>query len=137
MAYIHMYQGTVTKNGVDGTEVSEGTGSAPISVTLNATTNEVSGNIKLGLRCDAGFRTVGNTTVTPTGTTASSWSLALDAGAGTAPSTFGAYGASITVSTVIVATNTIIWARARAISSETPQNDVSVDLVVSATIEAV
>jgi hypothetical protein len=135
MAYIHMYQGTVTKGGTDGTLVSENTNSAPIVTALNASNNEVSADIKLALRCDSGYQTYGNTTVTPTGTSASSWCLANDAGAGTAPSTYGGYGSALTITSVIGATNTIIWAKAKSVSSETPANDVSVKLQISATIE--
>lgn len=49
-AYMGIYHGTVTAGGQDGTRVSEDPDdNAPISVTLNASTNEVSGNIKLAI----------------------------------------------------------------------------------------
>lgn len=135
MAYIHVYQGNPTAGGTNGTQVSEGTGTAPVSVSLNASNNEESAPIKLALRCDAGYQTNGNITITPVGTTASKWALAPD-NAGSA-GTFGAYGASLTVSSVVGAANVIFWAKAKATSDETPQNDVSVDFQVQATIEAV
>jgi len=136
MAYIHVYQGaSITSGGTEGTLVSEGTGLSPISVTLNATNNEVSSPIKLALRCETGYQTVGNTVITPTGTTASKWQLAPD-NAGSA-GTFGAYGDPLTISSVIGATNTLFWAKAKSTSDETPINDSSVDLEVTATIEAV
>ena len=68
MAYIHVYM-TPTAGGTDGIQVSEGTGLQPISVTLNATNNEESTPIKLALRCDSGFQTNGNITVSVVGTT--------------------------------------------------------------------
>jgi len=47
------------------------------------------------------------------------------------------YNNSLTVSTIVGTTNYIFWAVAKATSDETPQNDTSVDISVSATIEAV
>lgn len=136
MAYIHMYMGSPTAGGTNGTQVSEGTGTTPITTgNLNASTNEEGAAIKLALRCDTGYNTYGNTTVTPTGTSASKWALAND-NSGSA-GTFGAYGAALTISSIINTTNTIFWAKAKATSDETPSNDTTVDLVVNTTIQAV
>ena len=77
MAYIHVYT-TPTAGGTDGTQVSEGTGLQPISVTLNATNNEESTPIKLALRCDSDFQTNGNITISVVGTTLTKWALAPD-----------------------------------------------------------
>ena len=134
MAYIHVYM-TPTAGGTDGTQVSEGTGLQPISVTLNATNNEESTPIKLALRCDSGFQTNGNITISLVGTTQAKWALAPD-NAGAA-GTFGAYGADLVISSVVGATNVLFWAKAKATSDEAPQNDTSVDIQVTATIEAV
>ena len=101
MAYIHVYT-TPTAGGTDGTQVSEGTGLQPISVTLNATNNEESTPIKLPLRCDSGFQTNGNITISVVGTTLAKWALAPD-NAGAAV-TFGAYGADLVIATVVGAT---------------------------------
>ena len=137
MADIHLYKGTVTAGGTDGTLVSEeGAQTSPIEIgPLNATNNEVSTDQKLAIRCDTGFVTSGDTTITPTGTTAAKWALAPD-DAGSA-GTYGSYGAVLTVSSAIDATNTIFWAKAKATSDESPVNDVSVSLRVSAIIAAV
>jgi hypothetical protein len=133
---IHMYKGTITSGGTDGTLISEGDGSNPITVgPLNATINEESAPIKLALRCDTGFTTVGNVVITPQGTNMDKWALALD-NAGAA-GTFGAYGASLTITDTISTTNKIFWARAKAVSTEDPVNDTTVDLTVQATIAAV
>ena len=132
MAYIHVYQGaTITSGGTEGTLVSEGTGLSPISITLNATNNQISDPIKLALRCETGYQTTGNCVITPTGTTATKWALSLDG------VTFGAYGDPLTITSVIGATNTIFYSKAKSTSDETPINDTSVDLEVTATIEAV
>jgi hypothetical protein len=135
MAYIHVYQGAVTSGGTNGTQVSEGTGSAPIVVgPLKASLNEESSPIKLAIRCENGYETVGNTTITPTGTSASKWALAPD-NAGS-PGSFGSYGAALTISSTIGATNTLFWAKAKATSGEAVGSDTSVDLVVAATVTA-
>jgi hypothetical protein len=132
--YIHMYT-SPTAGGTDGVQVSEGTGAAPVTTAfLNASANEVGTPIKLALRCDAGYQTNGNTTITPTGTFAAKWNLAPD-NAGSAGA-FGADGAVLTITSTIGATNVIFWARAKATNDENPINDSSVDLVVSAMIQA-
>lgn len=131
MSLIGIYFGTVTAAGTDGTRASEGTGATPITIgPLDTATNEESDPVKLAIRCDSGYAATG-TTVTPTGTSASKWALAPD-DEGSA-GTFGAYGAALSVGAVGDA-NTIIWAKAKAASAETPSNDTSVDLVIAATI---
>jgi len=143
MSYIHVYKNNPTANDTDGTLVSEGDSSSFIICTLNATSNEVSSPIKLALRCDGanapsapnGYQTTGNTVITPTGDTSTKWALALDS-SGSA-GTFGAYGAALTITSVIGQTNVLFWAKAKATSDETPTNDQGTDLVVVATIAAV
>lgn len=125
MAYVHLYRGNPTAGATDGSQVSEGTESNPITTpALNLTTNEESAAIKLGIRCDAGYNTSGNTTITPMGTTANKWALSPDG------ITWGAYGAVLTIATVIGTVNTIFYAKAKAVSTESPVNDVSVDLQI-------
>jgi hypothetical protein len=133
VAYIHVYTGTVTAGGTNGTAVSEGTGAAPITTAvLSASSNEVGSWIKCAVRCDTGYKTSGTTTITPTGTTAAKWDLAPD-NAGSAGTAVG-YGNALSIATEIGATNTLFWTRAKATSDEAPVNDTSVDLVVAATI---
>lgn len=131
MAYIHLYKDNPTAGGTNGTLVSEGDGSSPVTVTLNATNNEESSAITLALRCESGYQTVGNTTITPTGTTASKWALSSNG------TTWSDYGSALIISTTIGATNTLIYAKAKASSDETPMNDTSVDFQIQATIGAV
>ena len=131
MSLIGIYFGTVTAGGTDGTRASEGTGATPITIgPLDTATNEESSAVKLAIRCDSGYAATG-ATITPTGTTATKWALAPD-DAGSA-GTFGAYGAALSVGAVSDA-NTLVWAKAKAASAESPSNDVSVDLVIAATI---
>lgn len=132
---IHMYKGSVTSGSTDGTQISEGDESNPLTIgPLNATNNEESSPVKVALRCDSGYATSGNTVITPQGTTATKWALAPD-NAGAA-GTFGAYGAALTISDVINSTNKIFWVKAKSTNDETPVNDVSVDLNVQTVIVA-
>lgn len=127
-----MYMGNPTVGGTNGTMVSEGNGSNPVTVgPLNASTNEVSASQKLALRCESGYETVGDTTITPTGTTAAKWALSSNG------SSWTGYGAPLTVTSKIGATNIIFYARARATSDESAVNDASVDLKVDAVLAAV
>lgn len=128
--YIHMYMGNPTSGSTNGTLVSEDTELSPISVTLNATDNQVSSAITLALRCESGYKTTGNTVITPTGDTAEKWALSADG------TDWEDYGDPLTISASIGATNTLFYAKAKATSDETPANDTSTDLVVTATIEA-
>ena len=132
MANFHIYKNNPTAGGTNGTLVSEGTGSSPITVgPLNATNNEESAAITLAIRCESGYATTGNTVITPVGTTAAKWALSANGSA------WGEYGAALTISSAIGATNTLFYAKAKATSDESPANDTSVDLQVQATVAAV
>ena len=127
-----------TLGGVDGTEISQETELAPITtVPINSSYAEETGDIKLGLRVTSGYSTQGNTVITPTGTSSTNWALALDDGTGNAPGVYGAYGDALTITDEIGSTNYIIWVKANTTLGEDPKNDTSVDLNVSAVIQAV
>lgn len=135
MSLIKIYKDSPTSGQTDGTLVSSGTGLNPISTgVLRADLNEVSTDIKLAVRCDAGYETSGNTTISLTGTTSSKWALAPD-NSGSA-GTWGAYGDSLTISAKVGATNTIFWARAKATDDELPVKDTSVKVKVEAVVTA-
>ena len=79
MAYINVYNNNPTTGGTDGNAVSQnGAQTNPVSVTLDASISQ-SDTVKLALRCDSGYQTVGNTTIAASGTTASSrhWATCL------------------------------------------------------------
>lgn len=111
-----------------------------ISVELNNNGGQESAPIKLALRCETGFKTFGDTTVIPLDTVADGqdetvkWALAPDNSG--APGAWGAYGAALVISTVIAATNTIMWAKAKCLNAETQKDDVSIDIKVDTNIEA-
>ena len=136
MALIGIYFGELTAGAADGTKASEGTGAAPITIgPLDTASNQESSPLKLALRCDSGYTAASGATIAISGTTAAKWALAPDADG--SAGTFGAYGASLVISSAIVATNTLFWAKAKAESTESPLSDTSVDLVVTATISPV
>ena len=129
---INVYKNIPTAGCVDGSLVSEGTGLNPITTnSLNTTNNEESTTIVLALRCDTGYNTSGDTTITPTGVTADKWSLSLDG------VTWGAYGAVLTITSVIGVVNTLFYAKAKATAGENPVNDMTVDLQVAGNLVAV
>ena len=130
--YLHVYKNNPTAGGTDGSLVSEGTGLNPITTNaLNATMNEESAVIKLALRCEAGYTTSGDITITPMGTTSSKWALSADG------TTWGAYGAVLTITTVIGVVNTIIYCKAKAVSGESVVNDSTVTLQLVGNVVAV
>ena len=125
---LHIYTNNPTAGKTDGTEASSGTGLTPISVTLDASKAE-SKAVKCAVRCDTGYYIEGNCTITKIGTNAAKWKVAeddsyADAAAALANAT---WLDSISLANV-VDVNTIFWVKAMSDSSETPQNDTSVDL---------
>jgi hypothetical protein len=127
--YMHLYMNNPTAGGTDGTDITEGSTLSPLKVVLNAIKNEESAAIKLGIRCESGYKTDAVTTITPTGTSSAMWALAQD-NAGAA-GTFGAYGAALTLASGIDTTNTIFWIKAKSVDTEDPINDTSVSLAVA------
>ena len=135
---IKIYDGSPTAGDTDGTLVSSGDGSNPIaSGPLKANENEVSSAIKLAVRCDDGYQTIEEdskhaalTIVDSTST--DKWKLALTSdGLSTAT-----WGAGLDITTLIDDTNTIFYAQARAVDTEDPVEDTTVDIKVEATIGA-
>lgn len=87
--YHHIYMNNPTAGNQDGTMISEdGAMTAPLSITLDAASNE-SKIVKLAIRCDAGYETIGETVIAPyynkgdgtyepTGGNVEKWKLAAD-----------------------------------------------------------
>ena len=124
--YINIYAGNPTSGGTDGTQVStDGANTSPITVTLDASKSE-SAKVKCAIRCEAGYKVVGDVTIAPAGTSAVKWSVAYDstATAATAPAD-SKFGASATIPGV-EATNVIFWVKATSSTDEDPSNDTTV-----------
>lgn len=129
MALINLYKGNPTAGGTDGTAVSmAGNFSSPISFTLDASQNE-SAVEKLAVRCNAGYKTTGVTTISDNNDTADRLKLSLTEN--------GTWADTLTINSSIGAANVIFYAKATSSSSELPQLDRGASLKVTAVIEAV
>lgn len=132
---IKCYKDNPTAGQTNGVLVSSGTGLSPITTgVLRADLNEVSANIKLAVRCDSGYETSGNTTISLVGNTANKWALAPDSSGN--PGTWKNYGESLVITSKVGATNTIFWARAKATDDELPIKDTTVSVKAEAVITA-
>ena len=125
---LHIYFGNVTAGMRDGTEASSGTELSPISVTLDASQSEAKA-VKCAVRCDTGYYIEGNTTITKIGTNTAKWKVAEDNSYTDAADALAnaTWLDSITLANVD-SYNVIFWVKATSDSTESPQNDTSVDL---------
>ena len=129
---IHLYKNNPTAGGTDGSMVSEGTNGNPIIIgPLDASKNEESAPLTLGIRCDSGYATAANTVITLIGETANMWALSLDG------VTWQSYGTALTITGVINATNTLFYCKAKTVGTENPLNDIGVKLKVDTMLSAV
>lgn len=134
---IGIYFGSVTGGGRDGTRASEGTEATPIATkALNTTLNEETGPVLLAIRTNLGYIAQGGVTITPVGNGYDAWQLApaIISDGIASPGTFGEWGAGLSISADVDDINTLFYYNARAVSSELPLNDTSVDLDIAATI---
>lgn len=104
--YLNLYQGSPTAGGTDGTLVSEDdVMTSPVSFTLDASAEE-SGTEAVALRCANGYETIGNTTVTASGTNAAMWSFCATQS--------GTYTTAYTIAAAIDNTNTVFYVKAES-----------------------
>ena len=121
--YIHMKQGT--------TQISEdGSGSTPFSVgPVDAATSTPCGAEAMLLYCDAGYKAAAGAVLSFVGANKDRWQLSMD---GTAwPAT---WGGDLTITAAIPTAGLTVYARAKALSTEAPSVDTSVDMKIVATI---
>lgn len=127
-AFINIYTGNPTENGTDGTIIStDGTQTAPLVVTLDASKNEVK-KTKLAIRCESGYQTTGNTVIQDNGDTNDRWKFSLTKN--------GTFADSITIGGGIDTGNSIFYAQTSSSSLESPMRDTTVSIQVNTTIEA-
>ena len=134
MAHLHLYMNNPTAGGVDGTEISSGTETLPLSFTLDASKAETKA-AKVAVRCDSGYKVDGDTSIYFEGTNAAKWRVAADdtyADADTAL-TYATWASTLTIANVD-ATNKIFWVKATSETTENPQNDRTVDLIAEGLI---
>ena len=127
--HLHLYMNNPTEGGIDGTEISSGDETLPLSMTLDASKAE-SKAMKCAVRCDSGYMINGDTDIYFEGTNASKWKVAADnsyADADTAL-TMAQWENTLSIAG-ISATNKTFWVKASSLSSEDPQNDRSVDII--------
>lgn len=142
--YINVYMNNPTAGQTNGTQVSlDGAQTTPISVTLDAGVAEHK-IVKLAVRCETGYTTTGNTTITAHDinpddaiNNTSKWTFAADNNYANAEAAEAAtFSSSLTIGTPIGTTNTVFWAKATSDTTEAPGRDTTVALQVSATITA-
>lgn len=129
MAHIHLYMNNPTANGTDGTEISNGTETLPLTLTLDASKEEAKG-AKCAIRCDSGYSISGGASIYGSGTNSAKWQFAVDANYSSAADaiTFGTWQDTI-IANNVGASNVIFWAKASSTSLESPSNDRSVDII--------
>lgn len=113
-----------TAGGTDGTAISTGDYTAPLSFTLDAAQSETK-TATLAIRTGAGYQTSGNTVISDSNDTADKWKLSLDG---------VTWSDTIVFSDTITATNTTFYVKASSDSSESPQTDRSAKLNVQAIV---
>ena len=126
-AYLNLYMGDPTEGDTDGTAVSTGDNSTPLTFTLDASENEVASDT-VALRCETGYQTVTDTTITMVSDTSNHWALSLDG---------VNWSSSVTITDTIVNSNVTFFVRASAVSTENPSNDTSVKINIQTKIAAV
>jgi hypothetical protein len=126
-AWLNLYKGNPSSGGTDGTAISTGDNTAPITFTLDASINEIQSDT-LAVRCEQGYCTSTDTTISVASDTGNHWSLSLD---GTNWST------SITIANTISTVNSNFYVKAGATSSEYPSNDTNTKIRVQTKIAAV
>ncbi len=131
--YMNLYAGTVTDGATDGDRIKLGAadtdlGVNPLTVALNASTAETK-VVPVALRCQTGYETSGNVTISFQGTNAAKWTVC-DTAAGT-------FASTLTIANTIGDTNKVFYVKASSDTSENPANDTSVSIHVEAAIAAV
>ena len=125
---LHIYTNNPTAGGVDGTEVSSGTGLSPITVSLDASKEETQA-VKCALRCDTGFKIDGEVAVSLIGTNTAKWKLAKDADYADAAAALSSATWADTLSiSAVAASNVIFWTKGMSSKDESPQKDTSVSI---------
>ena len=121
--YIHMKQG--------GVQISEdGSGSTPVAVgPVDAATSAPCAPEALLIYCDPGYKAQAGAILSFVGANKDRWQLSADGT--TWPTT---WGDPLTIAQVIPEAGIQVFTRAKALSTETPSVDVSVDMKIVATI---
>ena len=134
--HLRIYMNNPTAGGIDGTEISSGDDTLPLSITLDASQAETKA-AKCAVRCDSGYQIEGDTDIYFEGTNAAKWQVAADddyANAETALN-MAVWSSTLTIANV-AATNKIFWVKATSSTDENPQNDRSTKLTAEGLVVA-
>lgn len=136
MALLHLFMNNPTAGGVDGTEISGGDESLPLTFTLDASKAE-SGAAKCAVRCDSGYYVAGDTTIYAEGIGSDTWSFAADNSYNDATDalTNASWQPQIVLSNV-ASSNVIFWAKTTTTTQNTPANIRTVDIVAEGPVRA-
>lgn len=134
--HIHLFMNNPTAGEVDGTEISSGDESLPLSFTLDVSKSET-GVAKCAVRCDSGYSIDGGARIYFDGSDTSKWQVANNENFADSSEalTMADWQNEITVSNV-AATNVIFWVKALTGSAENPQNDRSADILAQGLVVA-
>ena len=124
-AYLNLYNNNPTEGGTDGTAISTGDFSNPISFSLDASQSETQVQT-LAIRTESGYIAASGTTISDVDDSSDFWKLSLDN---------STWSDTIVFSDTITATNTLFYIKASSESTESPQTDKSVSFRVTAKIE--
>ena len=125
-SFLNLYKNNPTAGGTDGTVVSNGDNSAPLTFILDATLNETQSDT-IALRCESGYQTATDVTISAASDTNNHWAFSLDG---------NNWSDSITITDTITTTNKLFYVQANSSNSELPQNDDSVKIRVQTKISA-
>ena len=134
--HLHLYMNNPTAGNTDGTEISSGDDTLPLSVTLDANKAETKA-VKCAVRCDTGYEVEGDTSIYFEGTNAEKWQVGTDedyADATTALN-MAQWGTTLILGGV-AATNSIFWVKVSSTVGENPQNDRTVNLIAEGLVVA-
>lgn len=130
--FINIYKGEVTLGGQDGTVLSNGDNSAPITVTLNARRLDHE-CVLLAVRTESGY--IGyDVEISFTGQTASKWSVAKDDGYDKETVNSSASWSESVIFDTVGSTNSLFWVKAISTAEELPLDDRTVKINLKATV---
>ena len=129
MSHIHLYMNNPTAGGVDGTEISAGDETLPLTFTLDASKGE-SGAAKCGVRCESGYSIEGGTSIYAIGANSETWSFAIDNNYSSASDAliFASWESTLTLADV-ANTNKIFWAKSTTSTQTTPAHIRTTDII--------
>lgn len=128
MAHFAIYMNNPTAGSIDGTRISEGDQTLPLTATLDASQSETT-IMKCAIRCDSGYVISSDTTISFSGDTASKWKVAEDNdySDATIAAQMCTWQDEISIESV-TAVNKVFWVKASSSPNETPSNDISVTI---------